>query len=80
MIYGKIWLHVKPSVGIPLFLGAVAVASFSVHVALVTNTTWVKRFLNGGPPAKSAQVEQDVAQATAPPPTIVLASTTRSRE
>jgi light-harvesting protein B-800-850 alpha chain len=48
MIYGKMWLHVKPGVGIPLFLGAVAVSSFAVHVALVTNTTWVKRFLNGG--------------------------------
>jgi light-harvesting protein B-800-850 alpha chain len=27
MIYGKIWLVVKPSVGVPLFLGAVAVGS-----------------------------------------------------
>ena len=80
MIYGKVWLHVKPSVGIPLFLGAVAVASFSVHVALVTNTTWVKRFLNGPAAAKTAQVEQDVAQATVPPPKVVLASTTRSTE
>jgi light-harvesting protein B-800-850 alpha chain len=47
MIYGKIWTVVKPSVGIPLFLTAVAVGSFAVHVALLTNTTWVKRFLNG---------------------------------
>ena len=80
MIYGKIWLHVKPSVGIPLFLGAVAVASFSVHVALVTNTTWVKRFLNGPGPAKAAQIEQDVAQATVPPPTVLVASTTRGSD
>jgi light-harvesting protein B-800-850 alpha chain len=81
MIYGKIWLHVKPSVGIPLFLGAVAVASFSVHVALVTNTTWVKRFLNGWNATKTAQVEQDVAQANVPPPTVVLtASTTRGSD
>lgn len=47
MIYGKMWLVVKPSVGIPLFLGAVAVGSFSVHVALLNSTTWVKQFLNG---------------------------------
>jgi light-harvesting protein B-800-850 alpha chain len=47
MIYGKIWCVVKPSVGIPLFLSAVAVASFSVHVALTVNTTWVKKFLGG---------------------------------
>jgi light-harvesting protein B-800-850 alpha chain len=76
MIYGKVWLHVKPSVGIPLFLGAVAVASFSVHVALVTNTTWVKRFLNGSEASKSAQVEQNVAKASVPTPQVVLASTT----
>jgi light-harvesting protein B-800-850 alpha chain len=72
---------VKPSVGIPLFLGAVAVASFAVHVALVTQTTWVKRYLNGWTASKTAQVEQDVARATVPPPTVVLtASTTRGSD
>lgn len=61
MIYGKLWCVVKPSVGIPIIIGAVAVASFSVHVALTLNTTWVKRFLNGSAaqvsmaPASSAQ-------------------------
>jgi light-harvesting protein B-800-850 alpha chain len=50
MIYGKMWLVVKPSVGIPVFLAAVAVGSFAVHLALLTNTTWVKRFLNGPTP------------------------------
>jgi light-harvesting protein B-800-850 alpha chain len=25
-----------------------AIASFSVHLALTLNTTWVKNFLNGG--------------------------------
>mgnify|MGYP003351295059 FL=1 len=54
MIYGKMWCVVKPSVGIPLILGAVAVGSFCVHLALVTNTTWVKDFLNGS--AKKAVV------------------------
>jgi light-harvesting protein B-800-850 alpha chain len=47
MIYGKMWMVVKPSVGIPVFLGAVAVGSFCVHLAITTNTTWVKDFLNG---------------------------------
>jgi len=56
MIYGKMWCVVKPSVGIPLFLGAVAVGSFSVHLALATNTTWVKGFLNGNAAAKQASV------------------------
>ncbi len=63
MIYGKIWLVVKPSVGIPLFLGAVAVGSFAVHVALVTNTTWVKKFLNGNAPAATAKAEVDSSDA-----------------
>jgi light-harvesting protein B-800-850 alpha chain len=47
MIYGKMWTVVKPTVGVPIFLGAVAVASFSVHLAIVSNTTWVRGFLNG---------------------------------
>jgi len=54
MIYGKMWTVVRPTVGIPLFLGAVAVGSFSVHLALLNNTTWVKAFLEGGKAAKAA--------------------------
>lgn len=60
MIYGKMWCVVKPSVGIPIFLGAVAVGSFAVHLALATNTTWVKDFLNGSS-AKSAAVSAPAA-------------------
>jgi len=41
------WLVVNPTVGLPLFLGDVAVGSFSVHVGIVTNTTWVNDFLSG---------------------------------
>jgi light-harvesting protein B-800-850 alpha chain len=47
MIYGKLWTVVKPTVGIPIFIAAVAIASFSVHLAITLNTTWVKAFLNG---------------------------------
>jgi light-harvesting protein B-800-850 alpha chain len=47
MIYGKIWCVVKPSVGIPLFLSAVAIGSFLVHAALVMNTTWIADYHNG---------------------------------
>lgn len=43
----KIWLVVKPTVGVPLFLSAVAVGSFAVHVAVVSNTSWVSDFLSG---------------------------------
>lgn len=60
MIYGKMWCVVKPSVGIPLFLSAVAIGSFVVHVALVTNTTWIKDFLQGG---KAATAQSQSAPA-----------------
>ncbi|MEM1351366.1 MAG: light-harvesting protein [Pseudomonadota bacterium] len=43
----KIWLVVPPAVGIPVFLGAVAVGSFATHVAVVTNTGWVDDFISG---------------------------------
>lgn len=43
----KMWLVVSPTVGVPLFLGAVAVGSFAVHVAVVSNTSWVSDFLQG---------------------------------
>jgi len=43
----KMWLVVKPTVGIPLFLTGVAVGSFAVHVAVLTNTGWVGDFLKG---------------------------------
>ena len=45
----KMWLVVKPTVGVPLFLTAVAVGSFAVHVAVLSNTTWVSDFLSGKP-------------------------------
>jgi len=38
---------VKPTVGVPLFLSAVAVGSFAVHVAVLSNTSWVSDFLSG---------------------------------
>jgi light-harvesting protein B-800-850 alpha chain len=69
MIYGKMWTVVKPQVGIPLFLAAVAIGSFAVHLALVTNTTWVRGYLNGGAkaavaaPAAALTTDQQVALA-----------------
>ena len=43
----KMWLVVSPNVGVPIFLGAVAVGSFAVHVAVLSNTSWVSDFLSG---------------------------------
>ncbi len=54
MIYGKIWCVVKPSVGIPLLLGTVAVSSFAVHYALLTHTTWLPKYYAGNTVGKAA--------------------------
>jgi len=43
----KLWLVVHPTVGIPVFLGAVAVSSFAVHLALIKNTTWIESYHQG---------------------------------
>jgi light-harvesting protein B-800-850 alpha chain len=79
MIYGKLWLVVKPTVGIPVFLGAVAISSFAVHTALVMNTTWVKKFLNGNAPAATASIDAPAATAAAPPSDKVAALTPASK-
>ena len=57
----KMWLVVPPAVGVPVFLGAVAVGSFSVHVAVLSNTSWVSDFLSGQ--ELGAGDEQAAAQA-----------------
>lgn len=68
----KMWLVVPPAVGVPVFLGAVAVGSFSVHVAVLSNTSWVSDFLSGQPlgtgdnmaAAKILTDQPDAAQAS----------------
>jgi light-harvesting protein B-800-850 alpha chain len=65
MIYGKMWTVVRPTVGIPLFLGACAIGSFSVHLALLNNTTWVKAFLEGGKSSSTAAAVKAPAAPTA---------------
>jgi light-harvesting protein B-800-850 alpha chain len=64
MIYGKIWCVVKPSVGIPIIIGAVALGSFAVHLSLTLNTTWVKKFLNGSAAQVSA-IQSETVQPVA---------------
>ena len=44
---GKIWCVVNPSVGIPIFLGAVALVSLTVHYSILSNTTWFAAFWGG---------------------------------
>jgi light-harvesting protein B-800-850 alpha chain len=64
----KLWLVVKPTVGVPLFLSAVAIGSFAVHVAVLSNTSWVSDFLSGVPMGtgdKVAALQSDMKTAPA---------------
>jgi light-harvesting protein B-800-850 alpha chain len=56
MNQGRIWTVVKPTVGLPLFLGSVAVIAILVHLALLSNTTWFPKYWNG----KTAAIESSV--------------------
>jgi light-harvesting protein B-800-850 alpha chain len=48
MNQGRIWCVVKPTVGMPLFLGTVLLISLAVHYSLLSNTTWFPAFFQGG--------------------------------
>ncbi|MBI5132720.1 MAG: light-harvesting protein [Rhodopseudomonas palustris] len=53
----RIWTVVKPTVGLPLFLGSVAVIAILVHFAVLTHTTWFPKYWNG----KAAAIESSVS-------------------
>ncbi len=48
MNQGRLWCVVNPSVGLPLFLGAVAITSLVVHFAVLSNSDWFTAFIQGG--------------------------------
>jgi len=52
----KVWTVVKPSTGIPLVLGAVAVTALIVHAGLLTSTDWFAAYWNGKPLAATVAV------------------------
>lgn len=58
MNQARIWLVVKPTVGLPLFLGTVLLISLLIHFAVLTHTTWFGAFWQGGKtrPAATAAV------------------------
>lgn len=62
MYNSKMWLVVKPTIGVPLFFGGVALTSLAIHTAVLTNTTWMPAFFNG-------RGRAPVAAAAAPAPT-----------
>ena len=48
MNQGRIWTVVQPTVGLPLLIGSVAVTSLIVHYAVLSHTTWMSSFFEGG--------------------------------
>jgi light-harvesting protein B-800-850 alpha chain len=64
MNQGRIWCVVNPTVGLPLFIGSVAVTSLIVHYSVLSNTTWFSNYWQGGK-AKTAAVVDDSKQAVA---------------
>ena len=61
MNQGRIWCVVNPTVGLPLFLGSVAVTSLIVHYSVLSNTTWFGSYWNGHAKPKAASVEPTTA-------------------
>lgn len=60
MNQGRIWCVVNPTVGLPLFIGGVAVTSLVVHASVMTHTSWMSNYWQGAA-AKTASVEAPVA-------------------
>lgn len=59
----KIWLVVPPAAGVPIFLGAVAVGSFAVHLAVLSKTNWYEDFLLGQELGSTAAAQAEAALA-----------------
>ena len=62
----KIWTVVKPTVGLPLFLGGVATIAVLVHLALLSHTGWYGAYWNGAY-GKTAHVAASEPAATPAP-------------
>ena len=72
MYYGKMWMVVRPTVGLPLFFGGVVVASLAIHTAVLTNTTWFPGFLQGGKNVAAAAAPVAVGAGASGTPSIVI--------
>ncbi len=65
------WLVVSPTIGLPLFLGGVAVTSLLIHTAVLTHSTWYPAYLQGNQHVKT------VSSIEAPASTAALAAPTK---
>jgi light-harvesting protein B-800-850 alpha chain len=61
MNQGRIWCVVSPTVGLPLFLGSVAITSLIVHYSILSNTTWMANYWAGKSKSAKAEIESTVS-------------------
>nr|AAB35398.1 LH2 alpha=light-harvesting 2 membrane-spanning protein alpha chain {B800-850 region} [Rubrivivax gelatinosus, Peptide Partial, 71 aa] [Rubrivivax gelatinosus] len=66
MNQGKVWRVVKPTVGVPVYLGAVAVTALILHGGLAGKTDWFGAYWNGGKKAAAAAAAVAPAPVAAP--------------
>ena len=74
MNQGKIWLVVKPTVGLPLFLGGVTVIALAVHTAVLTSTAWYPAYYSGKAAVAAVMPKTAAATPAAPADAAVLAA------
>ena len=60
MNQGRIWCVVNPTVGLPLFIGGVAVTSLVVHASVMSHVTWMGKYWEGAA-AQSAMTDTTIA-------------------
>lgn len=65
MNQGRIWTVVSPNHGLPLLIGSVALTSLIVHFCILSHTTWMGGYWQGGF-KKTAQIESPMSPASAP--------------
>lgn len=67
MNQAKIWLVVKPNHGLPLLWGAVAGISLLIHVMVLSHTTWMSNYWQGGKnrPGAASNAAPDTAKSAA---------------
>jgi light-harvesting protein B-800-850 alpha chain len=66
MTNGKIWLVVKPTVGIPVFFAGIVVAALSVHTAILLCSDYYPAYLKGGQKMAAAAAAAAPAAMAAP--------------
>jgi light-harvesting protein B-800-850 alpha chain len=67
MNQGKLWRVVNPSVGIPVYLGAVAVVALVLHGGLILKADWYGAYWNGKKAVVTATVAAPATTTAAAP-------------